>query len=111
MRPPVTSSGCVKSQYAQASTAASGRQWRWLDNEKEATTRSADQWRVLVSGVPVTNVSSAPNSLSCFWVVRRLKVALAADTVSIAVMEILYNAVMLAVPGAMEVTVPPENSA
>jgi hypothetical protein len=27
------------------------------------------------------------------------------------VMEILYNAVMLAVPGAMEVTVPPENSA
>jgi hypothetical protein len=43
--------------------------------------------------------------------VRRLKVALAADTVSNAVMEILYNAVMLAVPGAMEVTVPPENSA
>ncbi|MFC8618026.1 DUF4396 domain-containing protein [Micromonospora purpureochromogenes] len=31
-----------------------------------------------------------------------LKVALAADTVSIAVMEILDNAVMLAVPGAME---------
>jgi hypothetical protein len=31
-----------------------------------------------------------------------LKVALAADTVSIAVMEILDNAVMLAVPGAMD---------
>ena len=31
-----------------------------------------------------------------------LKVALAADTVSIAVMEILDNAVMLTVPGAME---------
>jgi hypothetical protein len=31
-----------------------------------------------------------------------LKVALAADTVSIAVMEILDNSVMLAVPGAME---------
>ncbi|MEH0938526.1 DUF4396 domain-containing protein [Micromonospora psammae] len=31
-----------------------------------------------------------------------LKVALAADTVSIAVMEVLDNAVMLAVPGAME---------
>jgi Domain of unknown function (DUF4396) len=31
-----------------------------------------------------------------------LKVALAADTVSIAVMEIVDNAVMLAVPGAME---------
>ena len=31
-----------------------------------------------------------------------LKVALAADTVSIAVMEILDNAVVLAVPGAME---------
>jgi hypothetical protein len=31
-----------------------------------------------------------------------LKLALAADTVSIAVMEIIDNAVMLAVPGAME---------
>ena len=31
-----------------------------------------------------------------------LKIALAADTVSIAVMELLDNAVMLAVPGAME---------
>jgi hypothetical protein len=31
-----------------------------------------------------------------------LKVALAADTVSIAVMELLDNAVMLAVPGAMD---------
>ena len=33
---------------------------------------------------------------------QALKVALAADTVSIAVMEIVDNAVMLAVPGAME---------
>ena len=31
-----------------------------------------------------------------------LKVALAADTVSIAVMEIVDNAIVLAVPGAME---------
>ena len=31
-----------------------------------------------------------------------LKVALAADTVSIAVMEVVDNAVMLSVPGAME---------
>ncbi len=31
-----------------------------------------------------------------------LKVALAADTVSIAVMEVVDNAIMLAVPGAME---------
>ncbi len=33
---------------------------------------------------------------------RALKVALAADTISIAVMEIVDNAVMLTVPGAME---------
>ena len=33
---------------------------------------------------------------------RRAHVALAADTVSIAVMEILDNAVILAVPGAMD---------
>ena len=33
---------------------------------------------------------------------RALKVALAADTVSIAVMEVVDNAVMLSVPGAME---------
>ncbi|ROP37271.1 DUF4396 domain-containing protein [Saccharothrix texasensis] len=33
---------------------------------------------------------------------RALKVALAADTISIAVMEIIDNAVMLTVPGAME---------
>jgi hypothetical protein len=31
-----------------------------------------------------------------------VKVALAADTVSIAVMEVVDNAVMLSVPGAME---------
>ena len=31
-----------------------------------------------------------------------VKVALAADTISIAVMEIIDNAIMLAVPGAME---------
>ena len=31
-----------------------------------------------------------------------MKVALAADTISIAVMEIIDNAIMLAVPGAME---------
>ncbi|XVS61966.1 DUF4396 domain-containing protein [Actinosynnema sp. CA-299493] len=33
---------------------------------------------------------------------RALKVALAADTISIAVMEVIDNAVMLTVPGAME---------
>jgi hypothetical protein len=32
----------------------------------------------------------------------RLKIALAADTVSIAVMEVIDNAIVLSVPGAME---------
>jgi hypothetical protein len=60
MRSPITNSGCVKSQCAEASTAASGRRWRQRTSVRGTPPRTTPF--VYPSGMPAARWSTAPDA-------------------------------------------------